>query len=157
MSGDAGQRAGLIVRVVVRDDIETLVRICGEHARYEGANYDPAGKPAALERALFGSPARLRVWVAETHGHIVGYAAVSDEFSTWLGCEFLHLDCLFVRDGHRGGGVGAALLAAVVRHARGHGYRQIQWQTPGWNIRAAGFYGREGATGAAKIRFTLEP
>ena len=144
------------VRRVEQGDLEELVSMCAEHARYERAGYEPSGKAAALDRALFGTPARLTAWVAEAHGKPVGYVAASSEFSTWSAREFLHMDCLFVREGYRGRGIGGALLATIMRFAREQEYVEVQWQTPDWNREAERFYHREGAIGKTKIRFALE-
>lgn len=144
-----------IVRPANPDDLGELVTLCAEHALYEGAAFTPEGKAERLTRALFNDPARLHAWVAESEGALVGYATATPEFSTWNACEFLHMDCLFVRDGWRGAGVGAALLDAVVEHARRAGLMDIQWQTPDWNTDAARFYRRTGAVGQAKLRFVL--
>jgi GNAT superfamily N-acetyltransferase len=145
-----------VVRPVEQPDIENLVSLCEEHARYERVHYEPSGKAAALERAIFERPARLLVWVAEAHEHLIGYVAASNEFSTWSAREFLHMDCLFVRDEYRGNGVGAGLLATIVRFAREQGHAEVQWQTPHWNRDAKRFYLREGAIGEPKIRFVRE-
>lgn len=151
-----------VVRRARPDDMDALVGLCGEHARYERAPCEPAGypsegKPDALARALFSQPARLHAWVARWHGELVGYATASPEFSTWQVREYLHMDCLFVREGRRGSGIGAALLGAVVDFARHQGFIEIQWQTPDWNTDAMRFYRRAGAVGRPKQRFFLEP
>ena len=82
-------------------DAGALVVLCAEHARYERAGYDPNGKSALLERVLSGEPPRLAAWVAEANGTAVGYVAATSEFSTWSASDFLHMDCLFERDGYR--------------------------------------------------------
>ena len=146
-------RDDCIVRRVERDDLPDLVDMCGEHARYERADYDPRGKAALLERALFGPAPRLVAWVADSGGEHVGYATVTEEFSTWAARSFLHMDCLFVHHNHRGAGIGAALLAEIVRFANDQGHTEVQWQTPAWNASAARFYRRHGATDLAKLRF----
>lgn len=149
------ESAHCVVRRIARDEINELLLMCAEHAGYERAEYDPSGKAAALERSICEHPVRLHVWVAELHDTLIGYAAATSEFSTWSAREFLHMDCLFVREGCRGARVGAALLAAVVSFARARGFAQIQWQTPDWNSEAARFYSREGASATTKLRFTL--
>jgi GNAT superfamily N-acetyltransferase len=136
-------------------DVDALVVLCAEHARYERAVYDPDGKAAPLERALSEAPPRLTAWVAEAGGTAIGYVTATSEFSTWSARDFLHMDCLFVREGYRGMGVGAALMAALVSFARERGYAEVQWQTPDWNTEAERFYRREGALAQAKLRFSL--
>ncbi len=143
------------VRAVRRHDIPALMAMCGEHAAYEGAPFDADGLPARLERALFAEPARLVGWIAEA-GKPAGYLTATREFSTWRAREFLHMDCLYVRDGHRGAGVGLRLLDALRTHARSIGIDEIQWQTPHWNRDAARFYRRLGAAEAAKLRYRLQ-
>lgn len=147
--------AHYVVRRVRPDDLDTLVALCGEHALYEKTSHDAAGKAEALSRALFSTPARLHAWVAEAAGELIGYASAALEFSTWQAGEFLHIDCLFVRAGRRGGGAGASLLQAVRDFAGRAGCLEMQWQTPEWNVEAMRFYRRFGAVDKAKRRFFL--
>lgn len=147
--------AFIISRVEPRD-IEGLVSLCADHARYERADYNPEGKAELLNSALFVEPPRLLVWKAKVDRRLVGYTSAASEFSTWSGRDFLHMDCLFVAEEYRGDGLGAALLATIVLFAREQGYGQVQWQTPEWNERARKFYRREGAAEKIKARFTLD-
>jgi len=137
-------------------DIEALVLLCVDHARYEQADYTPMGKADLLKQALFEEPVKLLAWVAKIDGKLTGYASATIEFSTWLAREYAHMDCLFVAEDYRGYGVGAALLATIVRFARERGVDQVQWQTPEWNERARKFYRREGAAEKLKARYTLD-
>jgi len=143
------------IRPVHPDDLAELVRLCEEHARFERASIDTAGMPERLAAALFAPLPRLWGWVAVDGSGCAGYATASAEYSTWRAAQFLHMDCLFVRDGRRNEGIGAALFAAVRRHALDGGYADIEWQTPAWNVAAARFYRRSGATDAGKLRFCL--
>lgn len=102
------------------------------------------------------SAPRLRCLVAELpDGEIVGYATCAPEVSTWGGCEYLHMDCLFLRDGHRGLGLGQRLMDAVLAEARALGLREVPWQTPARNEGAIRFYDRLGAQGGDKRRCAL--
>ena len=96
--------AAACVRPVSRQDLAALVVLCGEHAVYERAVHASAGMAEGLARALFATPPRLHAWVAEAGGELLGYATATTEFSTWQAREFLHMDCLFVREGRRGDG-----------------------------------------------------
>lgn len=144
-----------VIRPIEPRDLDELISLCREHAAFERVEYVSTGKKAALEQALFSSTPALLAWVAETGGTVSGYATATREFSTWAGVAYAHMDCLFVREAHRGKAVGAALLARVVDFARDHGLGEVQWQTPSWNENAARFYSRAGATHAAKLRFAL--
>lgn len=155
MTSGFKQQLPATVRRAGPADAGALVVLCAEHARHERAAYDPEGKAARLERVLSGASSRLTAWVAEANGTAIGYVSATDEFSTWSASDFLHMDCLFVREGYRGMGVGAMLLATLVGFARERGYAEVQWQTPGWNTEAERFYRREGALAQGKLRFSL--
>jgi GNAT superfamily N-acetyltransferase len=143
------------VRLAQPGDLSDLVALCSDHARFERASHEVDGKEAALQTALFGDRPRLTAWVAIVQGKTVGFATATEDFSTWAAAPFLHMDCLFVREAHRGGGLGAALLHAVAGYARDRGLGELQWQTPAWNLDAGRFYQRHGAIAAPKLRFRL--
>jgi GNAT superfamily N-acetyltransferase len=145
-----------MVRRAEQQDIEVLIALCGEHAQFERATYEPAGKVTSLGLALFAPIPMLYAWLATVGGEVVGYATASPEYSTWNAAEYLHMDCLFVRSQKRNAGIGAALIASVVQYARAHRYAEVQWQTPLWNTDACRFYKRQGARHQKKIRFRLE-
>ncbi|MBN8735384.1 MAG: GNAT family N-acetyltransferase [Xanthomonadales bacterium] len=144
------------VRPAALDDVDGLVELCREHARYERAEFDPCGAVDRLRDAIFSRPVRLHAWVAASGDGLTGYATATAEFSTWDAREYLHMDCLFVREGRRNAGVGAALMAAVVAHARKYRLAEIQWQTPIWNEGAARFYRRKGTVEHIKRRYFLD-
>ena len=137
------------------DDLSGLVGLMREHAAYERAAAPPQDLGDRLPRLLFGDSPRLAAFVAEQHGTLLGYATCSTEVSTWEAREFLHLDCLFLREGTRGAGLGRLLVEAVIAEARDRGLTELRWQTPEWNVGAARFYDRLGATSSAKLRYSL--
>lgn len=147
---------GPVVRRARPGDLAEVVALIAEHAAYEKSEPPASGLQERLRTLLFGNPEpRLRCLVAELDGAVVGYATCSAEVSTWDGAEYLHMDCLFLRDGHRGLGIGESLMAAVRDEARALGLAQVQWQTPAWNDGAIRFYGRIGAVAKDKRRFFL--
>jgi len=138
------------------DDLEELQLLIREHALFERAAAPDDDLVGRLESLLFSSAPRLHAIVAEGDGGLDGYATASLEVSTWQASEFLHLDCLYLRPGARGAGVGRRILDRVRVLARELGASEVQWQTPGWNDDAVRFYEREGAVGRDKKRFTLD-
>jgi GNAT superfamily N-acetyltransferase len=147
--------ASIRIEAVGPSDLAILVNLCAEHAHYERAAFDPAGKAELLVAALFSNPARLRAWIAWNGDQALGYASASREFSTWSARNYLHLDCLFLREAARGRGIGTALLRTAIGAASAEGLCELQWQTPDWNEPAIRFYRRLGADAKAKLRFTL--
>ncbi|SMB97737.1 GNAT family N-acetyltransferase [Deinococcus hopiensis] len=143
------------VRGVERRDLARVVELCGDHAAFERAAYDPAGKQERLEQALFGEVPRLHAWVAEQDGDLIGYATATLDYATWDAAPFVHLDCLYLRPQARGQGVGLLLLAEVLALGKRAGCVNAQWQTPQWNEDAIRFYRRQGAVGYSKCRFIL--
>ena len=144
------------VREARPEDVAELVALVTEHVAYERAKPPAPGLEERLRRLLFAvERPRLRCLVAEgSDSHIVGYATCSPELSTWDGAEYLHLDCLFLREGARGLGLGRLLLDAVRGEAVTRGFADVQWQTPAWNVDAIRFYDRTGARSADKHRYT---
>ncbi|GAA3037247.1 GNAT family N-acetyltransferase [Kitasatospora albolonga] len=146
------------VRRARPDDLPRIAELAAEHAAYERAAPPPADLADRLARLLFDAPSpRLRCFVADPGdgGAPIGYATCAPELSTWDGAEYLHLDCLFLRDGHRGHGLGARLMDAVVTEAHALGLAQVQWQTPPWNTDAIRFYDRLGGRATTKQRYSL--
>ena len=138
------------------DDLEALQLLIREHALFERAAAPDGELVRRLESLLFSPAPRLHAIVAEGDGGLAGYATASLEVSTWQASEFLHLDCLYLRAGARGAGVGRRILDRVRVLACELGASEVQWQTPGWNDDAVRFYEREGAVGRDKKRFTLD-
>ena len=127
-----------------------------EHALFERAAPPDRELAGRLEPLLFSPAPRLHAIVAQGDGGLAGYATASLEVSTWKASEFLHLDCLYLRPGARGAGVGRRLLDRVRVLARELGVLEVQWQTPDWNDDAVRFYERQGAVYRDKKRFTLD-
>lgn len=143
-----------IIRPVNEQDMDALLALCAEHAAFERADFDPARTGANLANAIHGPTPRLYCWMAEIT-EPVGYVSATIDFSTWRARAFMHMDCLFVREPYRGNGIGARLFETVRSEALRRGIDELQWQTPDWNIKAAAFYRRHGATETIKRRYRL--
>jgi GNAT superfamily N-acetyltransferase len=146
-------RPGSQIRPARPEDLEAIVALCGEHAAFEQAAFSAEGKAEMLRRALFYPPSRAWCLVVQYGNEIVGYAACSPEFSTWMGCEYLHMDCMYLRPKHRGLGLGSRVMAEIVHLARDLGCGCMEWQTPAWNLDAARFYDRVGGVSSPKLRY----
>ncbi|QES47589.1 GNAT family N-acetyltransferase [Streptomyces venezuelae] len=163
-----------LVRRARPQDLERLVELIHEHVAYEKSAPRPPGLADRLGPQLFGPESgaesgtgaatgaesgRPGLWVLvaeDPDGEVAGYAACSAEFSFWDARHYLHMDCLYLADGARGHGLGAALMDAVTELARELGMDEVQWQTPEWNEGAIRFYDRLGAAGKPKRRYSLD-
>ena len=145
------------IRDATPADLPEIVRLCGEHAEFEQADYSPEGKAEKLAKLLFSDSLRISCLIVEgSDGEILGYATFMTELSTWEADFFIHMDCLFLRPQARGMGIGEQLIKEIAARAINMNCKQIQWQTPNWNERAIAFYYRIGANSKEKLRMYLD-
>lgn len=137
-------------------DLDKLIRLCADHAAYEGANYNPTNKAMHLEKALFSPQPPLSCWVVEANNEVVGYSSFTIDYSTWDAAFYLNLDCLYLEPDYRSLGIGAAIFAKLIPFAKEKGCANIQWHTPIDNVNAIRFYQKMGAGLKEKARFTLD-
>jgi GNAT superfamily N-acetyltransferase len=142
------------IRTARLADVPAIVALVRALAEYEK---EPDAVEATEEHfriALFpddAGAARSHALVAEVvdddgHAHVVGMAVWYVTFSTWTGRHGIWLEDLFVRPEHRGGGLGAALLARLAGIAVERGYRRLEWWVLRWNEPSIAFYNALGAT-----------
>ena len=77
---------------------------------------------------------------------VVGMALWFVTYSTWHGRHGIWLEDLFVRPGHRGLGLGRALLGTLAGICRERGYPRMEWTVLDWNEPAHDFYRTIGAS-----------
>lgn len=143
----------ILIRCVRRRDIPQLITLCEEHATYENASYDSAGKQDMLLEHLFHLENGIQCLVMEHHEKLVGYTSFFKQFSTWDAKYYLYMDCLFIKENYRGKALGQVLMNKIKDYAISENC-EIQWQTPITNTRAIKFYERLGASYKTKERFT---
>jgi ribosomal protein S18 acetylase RimI-like enzyme len=125
--------------------------LCELHAYYnDGAAIAPALVREHLLDNLLGpgSPHRLVV-AADADGRVLGLAAITLVFSLVEAAPDQRRHCqlkeLYVRSGHRGQGVGEALMKWVAAHAWQNGCRRMDWPVKASNDRGIAFYESLGA------------
>ena len=126
-------------------------RLVHELAEYEKAPEECHLTDEQLHDALFGDDPVAHALVAERAGTVVGVAIWFRTFSTWEGVAGMHLEDLYVRPEHRGGGHGARLLAALARICDERGWARLEWNVLDWNAPAIGFYERLGASPERRV------
>lgn len=133
------------IRRIEPSDVERVVELVHELARYEKAPDECHLTAGQLATALFGPSPALFGHVAEAGGEVIGMALWFLNFSTWDGLHGIYLEDLFVRPEHRGGGLGRALLAALAAECVARGYTRLQWSVLNWNEPSIAFYRKLGA------------
>lgn len=102
-----------IVRLARPDDAPTLVDYNARLAEEtEGKALDPATLARGVARAL-ADPDRLRYWVAEVDGRIIGQAAASREWSDWRDGWIWWLQSVYVHPDSRARGIFRALYGRI--------------------------------------------
>lgn len=142
----------LTVDLVSPPQHESLVDLlCELHAYYnEGAAIARDMVRSYLQEDLLAPDSGLRLVVADVGtGHVAGFAAIFLTYSLVEPAPERRRQCwlkeLYVRDTHRGSGVGEALMAWVARYALEHRCCRIDWPVKASNARGIAFYERLGA------------
>ena len=108
-----------------------------------------------LWRRLLARPDVI-VLLAECDGMAAGYVSAVRQLHLWTGGDVLNLDDLYVRPGHRDGGIGRRLMAALAALATPD-QLLIRWGVEVDNVDAQRFYRRLGATLRPKILAAWPP
>jgi GNAT superfamily N-acetyltransferase len=137
-----------VIRSARPDDVPVLVSFVRELAAYEKAESEVVLDETRLREVLFGPEPKAFCLVA-TPGDSddpVGFAVWFVTFSTWLGQHGIYVEDLYVREQHRRGGHGRALLAALAQICVERDYGRLEWSVLDWNAPAIAFYEALGAT-----------
>ena len=121
-----------------------LVRRYWEFERIEG--FDEARTGALLTR-LCAQPGLGSLWLAESGGQLAGYLVAVSVLSLEHQGVMAEIDELFVAQGARGQGVGAALLRGLEAFLVAEGCVRLQLQIGNGNAAARAFYERRGFRG----------
>src|SRR3954468_18681365 len=133
------------IRPVCEADVPAVVGLVRELAEYEHLSSECELTENHLRVALFGPNPALFGHVAEIDGEVVGFTLWYLSFSTFRGAHGIYLEDLFVRPGHRGTGLGRALLTELAEECVRRGYARLEWSVLDWNDPAIGFYTSLGA------------
>ncbi|HEU0055537.1 MAG TPA: GNAT family N-acetyltransferase [Longimicrobium sp.] len=126
-------------------DTETLVPMIREFYAYEGLAFDETRVRDALGQLL--GDARLgRVWIVRAGGEAAGYVVLTFGFSLEFAGRDAFLDELFLREAHRGGGLGRRAIETAAEACRALGIRALHLEVERHNSAAQEFYRRMGFT-----------
>jgi GNAT superfamily N-acetyltransferase len=136
----------VIIRAATDDDAGLIFSFVCELAEYQKLSDQVDATEAWIAAALFGPQPQVYCDIAEWDGVPVGFTLWFLNFSSFRGRHGIYLEDLFVRPGHRGHGIGKALLAALARRCVHNGWTQFQWSVLNWNAASIAFYKSIGAT-----------
>ena len=127
-------------------DVGPIVQLIRDLAEFERLTHLLQVTPEKLRPQLFGERPAAEAMVAEVQGQVVAFALYFTNFSTFLAQPGLYLEDLYVQPGHRGSGIGEALLTRLAALAVERGHGRFEWSVLDWNENAIRFYQRMGAT-----------
>lgn len=135
----------LAIRKAAKGDAPLILQFIRELAVYEKLADAVIARESDIDRALFGENAKAYALIAEWNGSPSGFALYFFNFSTFLGKHGVYLEDLFVRESHRGLGIGKALLARLARVAKENDCGRLEWSVLDWNAPSIAFYKSLGA------------
>lgn len=92
----------------------------------------------------FASPPKVRYWVAEANGAVVGATSVVTEWSNFRGGDYWWIQGLYIVPEHRGTGLVDLLLRHVVEEGKAAGALDLRLYGFNTNARALRAYERFG-------------
>lgn len=135
----------LAIRPAKHGDGPLVLGFVRELAAYERLADAAVASAADLDKALFCEAPKAFALIAEWEGAPCGFALYFFNFSTFVGKHGVYLEDLFVREAHRGKGVGKALLARLAWIAKENDWRRLEWSVLDWNAPSIAFYKSLGA------------
>ena len=143
-----------VVRVMHEDDVRDALVMMRELAAFEGYLEDFEVTERDLLRFGFGPERKFTCFVAASSDtdERLGIAVVHSEPWNYQMAPTLVLKELYVRNGRRGEGVGAALFRAVKAYCRSVGAVRLRWLVLKDNRAAARFYESLGGEPSAEWR-----
>ena len=133
-----------LIREARKSDAKQILDLIKELADFENELHKVEVTVKDLQKDGFDKDPAFKCFVAENKTSIAGIAIVFNRYSTWKG-KILHLEDLVVREKYRGHGLGTLLLDEVVKYAKQHNMKRINWEVLDWNEPAITFYEKKGA------------
>jgi ribosomal protein S18 acetylase RimI-like enzyme len=124
-------------------DEPVMGELMREFYAHEGLRFD-AERSLGAFRTLVGDPNLGRVWTFRAGDEVVGYVAVTVCFSLEFAGRYALVDELYVREAHRGRGIGLRALEAVGEACRELDVPAVRLEVDVRNQRAMALYRRAG-------------
>jgi GNAT superfamily N-acetyltransferase len=136
-------------------DFERVLPLIAGYQRFYLTDPDEERNRSFFRRFLAPSDdgLLLAAWKGDD---LVGFATLFWTFSSTHATEAALMNDLFVAGGHRGEGIGLALIEASVAAARDRGMRHLEWFTALDNETAQRLYDRTGARRSGWYSYEIE-
>jgi GNAT superfamily N-acetyltransferase len=135
----------LTIRPAIPGDAPLVLGFIRDLAVYEKLADAAVARAEDIDRALFCDNAKAFSLIAEWDGEPCGFALYFFNFSTFVGKHGVYLEDLFVRESHRGLGIGKSMLIRLAEIAKENDCGRLEWSVLDWNTPAIDFYKSLGA------------
>ena len=122
------------------EDVADILTMIRELAVFEKLEDQVVVTEERMQEAFFGDQPTAEALIARVDDEAVGYAVFFSTYSTFIGRAGLWLEDVYVREAHRGKGIGKAMLVAGARKARDRGCDRYEWCVLDWNQGAIDIY-----------------
>jgi GNAT superfamily N-acetyltransferase len=130
-------------RIAGTSDADALVEMMRDFNAHERIAFDEREVRAVLAQLFADDPPGLACLVL-LGGEVAGYFVLAFGFSVEFRGRDAFIDELFIKDAHRGRGLGAAALRHAEGLCRGRGVRALHLEVERGNVRAQSVYRRAG-------------
>jgi ribosomal protein S18 acetylase RimI-like enzyme len=135
---------GLTIRPATLADCDAVAGMVQDLARLADVQSGTTG--AILAAEAFGPRPTIALLIAEGETGPLGCLVHQDTFSTWRGTNGVFVVDIYVKPGHRGRGIGVALMRAAAQAGRARGARFMRLDVDTDNRDAQRLYRRLGFT-----------
>lgn len=134
----------LCIRHATRADCGVILSFIQKLAEYEKRLHEVVATEQSLMKTIFDDNG-ASVLIGEEKGKPVAFALYFHTYSTFLGCQNIYLEDLFVLPEKRGSGYGKAMLTRLAQIAVQEGCGRLDWACLTWNTPSIAFYKSLGA------------
>lgn len=145
-----------MIAVVTDADLADLLPLMRGYCDFYGVQ--PSDQELlAMSRTLIADREHegLQLVARDANGEAIGFATIFWSWSTLSASRIGVMNDLFVAGQARRSGIGEALIAACLEHARAHGAQTLSWQTARDNAPAQSLYERVGARREEWVDYSL--
>ncbi|QHI71221.1 GNAT family N-acetyltransferase [Aminipila terrae] len=144
----------LNIRICKEEDKEKWISLNREFMAYEIQDAEFWNNTASnsddkfsqtFEEAI-NNPELITLFLIEKESQIIGFANIMIIFSVWSHGRALILDDLYIKEEHRGNGMGRMVMEYIEQYGREHGFKRLQFQSEHTNPDAHNFYTKLGYT-----------
>ena len=130
-------------RIAERTDLEALVQFMREYYEFDHLPFDEQNARTALENFV-GNEFLGRVWLIQYEGETVGYVVLTLGYSLEYGGRDAFVDEVYIRESHRGRGIGQRTLSFVEDVCRSLNVRALHLEVERANTGAHAVYRKTG-------------